>query len=168
VETLDRAAQIGIKNMKNDEYEELKKFYVCFRGGKNVTYGDGRQLTTQEHLAEGEKLFGISKAKKGLLDAVNDIITQYKHKNAAEVADLDRRCVDRGCITLSTLRTRYSKQWKRILKTEVIKNETEYYLMRNILDDGGAAITKPETDMIGTMLQAYEHSKGHKKPPRTD
>jgi hypothetical protein len=150
--------------MKNDEYEELKKFYACFRGEKKMPHGDGRQLSTEEHFAEVEQLIGIAQAKKGMAQAINDIITQYKHKTTEEVAELDARCTVRGCITLSTLRIKYSKQWRKILKSQVIKNENEYYLMRNILDDGGAAITKPEADMIGNILRVYEHSKEHQKP----
>jgi hypothetical protein len=53
------------------------------------------------------------------------------------------------------LRRRYSKGYAKIVKRARIKNETEYYLVRNVLDDPTEK-TPEERELLEKMLSGYE------------
>jgi hypothetical protein len=74
-------------------------------------------------------------AFNGLRQAINDCVEASLHFDHAEVEKLDSQLRSRSIVTLSELRRRYSKSYAKIVKRGQIKNETEYYLVRNILYD---------------------------------
>jgi hypothetical protein len=74
-------------------------------------------------------------AFNGLRQAINDCVEMSFHFDHGEVRKLDSELRSRGIVTLSELRRRYSKGYAKITKRGQIKNETEYHLIRNVLDD---------------------------------
>ena len=89
--------------------------------------------------------------------AINDIVEDTFHFDPAEVGKLDSALRSRGIITLSELRKRYSKDYKKIMKRGQIKNETEYYLLRNVLDDPTEK-TPEERELLAKLISDYERA----------
>ena len=77
------------------------------------------------------------------------------HFNHAEVESLDSELRKRGVVTLSELRRRYSKSYAKIIKRGQLKNETEYYLLRNVLFDPTEK-TPDERKLLEKLISDYE------------
>lgn len=78
---------------------------------------------------------GMTMATRGLRQAINDCVEESLRFDHAQVERFDAELRARGIVTLSELRRRYSRAYARISKRGCIKNDTEYYLVRNVLDD---------------------------------
>jgi hypothetical protein len=98
---------------------------------------------------------GMKTALKGLRQAINDCVERSFHFDQAEVERLDSDLRRRGIITLSELRRRYSKNYAKIIKRGQIKNETEYYLVRNVLFDPTEK-TPDERKLLEKLISDYE------------
>jgi hypothetical protein len=72
----------------------------------------------------------------------------------AEVERLDSQLRGRGLITLSELRRRYSKNYTRIIRRGRIKNEVEYYLIRNVIEDPTAK-NPEERELLEKLVSNY-------------
>ena len=94
-------------------------------------------------------------ALNGLRQAINDCVEMSSRFDPAEVQKLDSQLRSHGTVTLSELRRRYSKGYAKIVKRARIKNETEYYLVRNVLDDPTEK-TPEERELLEKMLSGYE------------
>jgi hypothetical protein len=98
---------------------------------------------------------GIATAFRGLRMAINDCVERSFHFGHVEVEKLDAELRARGIVTLSELRRRYSKAYAKIKKQGRIKNDTEYYLIRNVLDDPTEK-TAEERVLLEKMVFDYE------------
>ena len=98
---------------------------------------------------------GMKTALRGLRMAINDCVEASLHFDHAEVTKLDSELRKRGIVTLSELRMRYSKGYARIKKRGRIKNDDEYYLVRNVLDDPTEK-APDERQLLERMIFAYE------------
>ena len=98
---------------------------------------------------------GMKTALKGLRQAINDCVERSFHFDHAEVETLDSELRKRGVITLSELRRRYSKSYAKIMERGQIKNETEYYLLRNVLFDPTEK-TSDERKLLRGLISDYE------------
>jgi len=78
---------------------------------------------------------GMKTAIRGLRQAINDCVEESFHFDHKEVERLDSELRARGIVTLPELRRRYSKAYAKIKKRARIKNDTEYYLIQNVLGD---------------------------------
>ena len=97
----------------------------------------------------------LKKAFQGLRMTINDIVEDSFHFDPAKVEKLDSNLRSRGMITLSELRRRYSKDYAKIMKRGQIRNETEYYLLRNVLDDPTEK-TPEERELLAKLISDYE------------
>ena len=98
----------------------------------------------------------LANAKQGLQQAINDIAEDTANWRSEQVADADTRFLAAGTFTLSEIRRRYSKKYLQLLKRGEILKETEYYLLKGILDGGGMEPGATESEQIQTMLIAFE------------
>jgi predicted ATPase len=94
-------------------------------------------------------------AFNGLRQAINDCVEMSLHFDHAEVEKLDSQLRSRGIVTLSELRRRYSKNYAKIMKRGQIKNETEYYLVRNVLYDSTEKAPE-ERKLLEELISDYE------------
>ena len=137
------------------EYAKLKDF---------LSFYAERYLKVESLPPEKRPIAGLEALEKrsmktalnGLRQAINDCIAMSFHFDSTEVQKLDAELRLRGIITLSELRRRYSKSYAKILKRGLIKDETEYYLIRNILDD--PTVKAPnERELLEKMISDYEN-----------
>ncbi len=98
---------------------------------------------------------GMKTAIRGLRQAINDCVEESFHFDHKEVERLDSELRARGIVTLSELRRRYSKAYAKIKKRARIKNDTEYYLIRNVLGDPTEK-TPGECQLLEEMINQYE------------
>jgi hypothetical protein len=116
------------------QYAELKEFLAFY----SQRYDNLENLPPEQHpIACLSVLEAKSKtmALNGLRQAINDCIEASLRFGNAEVAVLDSELRKRGIVTLSELRRRYSRTYARIAKRGKIKNDTEYCLINNVLND---------------------------------
>lgn len=100
---------------------------------------------------------GKSKALVGLRQAINDSVDGLQDLTYEQVAQLDTALRGAGIVTLTELRRRHSRKYKSILKRGLIRNDTEFYLIKAILDDCADMLAGPERDNLASMLLAFEH-----------
>jgi hypothetical protein len=98
---------------------------------------------------------GMKMAFDGLRQAINDCVEMSLHFDHAEVEKLDSQLRSRGIVTLSELRRRYSRSYAKIVRRGQIKSETEYYLVRNVLDDPTEKAPE-ERELLEKMISDYE------------
>jgi hypothetical protein len=98
---------------------------------------------------------GAGTARRGLRMAINDCMERSSRFDRLQVEKLDSELRELGIVTLSELRRRYSKDYARIRKRGQIKNDTEYYLVRNVLDDPTEK-TPEERRLLEEMINGYE------------
>lgn len=99
---------------------------------------------------------GISKALVGLRQAVNDCLEGLQNLTPMQVQQLDTALRQEGIVTLTELRRRHSRKYKAILKRGAIRSETEYYMVKAVLDDCTDGLSATELATLGGMLLAYE------------
>lgn len=142
--------------MNAEEYEKLKSFMALY----DDWYVEGSWKKPENHplkvMQEIENKYSLSQAKRGLQMAINDIVEDTSGWRPERVAQADVRLAEAGTYTLSEVRRRYSKKYLQILKRGTIRNETEYYLLKGILDGGGIEPGATEADQIQAMLIAFE------------
>ena len=93
----------------------------------------------------------------GLRQAIHDCVEMSFRFDQAEVEKLDSELRERGIVTLSEIRRLYSKGYAKILKRGQIKDETEYYLMCNVLHDPTAKPSE-ELELLEKLISTYENS----------
>jgi hypothetical protein len=143
---------------KQKEYEELLKFIAFFATHcKRIDTEWAFHPST--NLQVVEELFGKSKALEGARQAVNDALEEIQHVSPEYLARLDSALTEHGTVTLSELRRRYSRQYKAIFKRGEIKDETEYYLLKGILDDGNANVNSDERSILQSLSDSYENRR---------
>ena len=98
---------------------------------------------------------GMSTAVRGLRQAINDCVEESLHFDHKEVERLDTELRAHGIVTLSELRRRYSKAYAKIKKRARIQTDTEYYLIRNVLDDPTEK-TADERELLAKLAFDYE------------
>lgn len=147
--------------MKNslsaEDYEQLKKFFVCY---VDLFIPPTHRSHEPEHqplafLGNLEKT-SLANAKKGLQMAVNDVVEDTSDWTPQQVADADAKFATAGTFTLTEVRRRYSKKYLQILKRGVIRSETEYYLVKGIVDGGGIEPGATEGAQLQAMLNDFE------------
>jgi len=120
--------------MSEDEYRELKdflRFYSSHYMPTDSLPPDLRPIACLEALERKSP----ANAREGLRQAVNDIVEMTRRIAIAELAEIDAELRQNGIITLSGVRRRLSKDLARVLKNNEISNETEYYVVRGVVDD---------------------------------
>ena len=99
---------------------------------------------------------GTLRALAGTRDAVNDIISQTFRLQPEEVRGFDLALRSEGLPTLSHLRRRYSSRYQRILQQNTIASETDFYMVKNLVDDLESWASSEERDKLLAMMEAYE------------
>lgn len=99
-----------------------------------------------------------AKALAGLRQAANDAVESLQDLTVAQVAALDAKLRLAGVITLSEMRRRHSRQYKGILKRGRVRSETEYYLVKGILDSCTDTLGPTDQVVLASMLLAFEQA----------
>lgn len=142
---------------KECEYSELISFVSIF-----ATYAWNVDPTDPVHpanvAARIAETFGKAKALIGARQAANDAIESLRGFTRQQLASLDVRLTEAGSITVAEMHRRYSRQYKAVLKRGRICNETEFYLVKGILDSCGDSLGQDEQAILSSLLLGFEQS----------
>src|SRR5690349_7644314 len=138
------------------EYAELKEFLSFYTDRFSSVDGLPPEKRPLANLEALEKK-GLKTALNGLRQAINDCIEMSFHFDPKEVVKLDEQLRDRGIVTLSELRRRYSRKYAAIVKRGRIKSDTEYHLIRNVLGDPTKKATD-EREVLENLIADYERT----------
>lgn len=141
--------------MSNDEYQTLKIFLDCHFSWYERKYPTTPPGSPSQFLEKIEES-SLANAKKGLQMAINDIVEDTSDWTPQQVAEADAKFATAGTFTLTEVRRRYSKKYLRILKRGVIRSETEYYLVKGIVEGGGIEPGATEGAQLQAMLSDFE------------
>ncbi|MFM5914947.1 MAG: hypothetical protein ACKOPR_09440 [Chakrabartia godavariana] len=92
-----------------------------------------------------------AEARSGLGMAIGDMVDLSLCWPDEAVAQCDDELLGLGLPTLSSMRLRFDRLVRRALTRGTIKNEDEYYAVRNAVDHSG-----PDAEALWTMLANYE------------
>ncbi|MFC5581866.1 hypothetical protein [Rhodanobacter terrae] len=101
---------------------------------------------------------GKSQALVGARQAANDAIESLQSLSQQELAVLDAKLQAAGAVALAEMRRRYSRQYKGVLKRGRIRNETEFYLVKGILDSCTESLDQGEQATLSSLLLRFEQS----------
>jgi len=136
------------------EYAKMKDFLSFF--AERYLKAEGLSPNKQPIASlEALEKKSMKTASNGLRQAVNDCVEMSLHFDHAEVEKLDSQLRGHGIVTLSELRRRHSKSYAKIMKRGQIKNETEYYLVRNVLYDPTEKAPE-ERKLLERLISDYE------------
>ncbi len=90
----------------------------------------------------------------GLKQAINDLITASEHGSVP--ASLDSRLVAAGLPRLDQMRSAMRRKEASILKRGVIRNEEEYYIVREVLSDADTNLRPKTLEKLGRLIGEYE------------
>jgi hypothetical protein len=143
------------QSLPNDDYQSLKIFLDRHFEWYAPKYPTTPPGSPSQFLARIEAT-SLPDAKKGLQMELNDIAEDTAEWTPEQVAAADARLTAAGTFTLSEVRRRYSKKYLQILKRGVIRSETEYYLVKGIIDGGGLEPGATESTQLQAMLHDFE------------
>lgn len=93
----------------------------------------------------------VAKARSGLAMAVSDLVEMTTGWPDDQVEAMDRDLRDEGLPSLSEVRAQFSKAVHRAVRRGRIKDDTEYYTVRNAAELGGQS-----QEQLCALLAAYE------------
>lgn len=91
------------------------------------------------------------KVRQGLAMAIGDTIEATDRWPREKLATIDRELADEGLPSLSSMRLQFSKLVRRVAARGSIKNDVEYYAVRNSVEMD----TEDQTS-LWELLSAYE------------
>jgi hypothetical protein len=142
------------KSAINEVYRRDRNFFVLY-DQLVLTKKLGFKSTAVDTLDSFEKE-SMAKARKGLSLGINDILEDTNDWPVEAVREFDRFLSESDAATLTELRVRKSKRYKKILKRGAIRDEMECYLVKVILDGLQEYVEKDELPLLQEMLTAYE------------
>ncbi len=92
----------------------------------------------------------------GLRQAVNDTIEATQDFSPEQVGTFDAACRKKLVLTLSEVRSRYWRKYKKIIDRRRIYNDSDYYLAVGVLNDMAATINPFERELLQSLVSAYE------------
>lgn len=150
---------------KEQEFDELRRFVDMY--ATNFMKIDPANSIHPSHVSQRIiATVGRSEALVGVRQAANDCLEGLQDLTLDEVRELDAALRTAGIITLSELRRRQSGKYKGILKRGRIRTETEYYMIKAVLDDCSASTSQDEVQNLDSMISSYELAVNNSFKPR--
>lgn len=101
---------------------------------------------------------GKSRALDGLKQAINDTVEALEDLTPESILSLDMSLREKGLITASEVRRRYSAAYKRIIRRGEIRDNDEYYIIAGLLADVSLESNDYERENLEEMVASYELS----------
>lgn len=142
----------------DERYERERKFFVLYVTlvMKPKPGSDSDPVAVLENFEKES----MTKAKKGLSITISDTLEMTESWPLDAVREFDRILAENGAATLTELRVKHSKKYRKILKKGAIRSEVEYYLIKGIMDGMQEHVPEEELPLLDAMLVEYESSQG--------
>lgn len=95
----------------------------------------------------------------GLRLAINDDLSQARYYSKSQRAAIDCRLTAANLPSLRTLEIGFKRKHAQILKRGTIRNEEEYYIVREILADVSFQITERDRLLLEKLAVKFEQGK---------
>jgi hypothetical protein len=92
-----------------------------------------------------------ARARSGLGMAIGDVIDFASDWSAGDVAACNRELAQMNLPTLSDVQARFSKLVQRVVRRGRVKNDEEFYALRNAVEQQGV-----DSSTLWPLLEAYE------------
>ena len=143
-----------------EDYEPLKGFFIWM---VNNVWPIPPGLAPEEHPValmqryEGESM---TIARKSLGMAIGDTIELTQDLPPQRVAEIDAALAAAVLPTLSAVRARFWSKVARIMKSEKLRGEDQYYALRNVVE----AMPPSEAEAAWRLLADYEERVSARRP----
>ena len=107
-------------------------------------------------ISNAQEKESMSMAIKGLKASLGDCLTMGNHLTGDQFANLNKLLEKKGYPNIKILSKKIRGTYKTILKNQKIKNDDEYYFIKEILCDLEYPIKKADRDNLEKILYAYE------------
>lgn len=103
---------------------------------------------------------GEKKSASGVKAALNDMVSDSFSLSYEDVRKVDEFFVAKNILSLTFMRKFFSKKYERILRNKKIKSIEEYYLIKDILDDGHINLDDDEKSQLELLKINFELNRG--------
>lgn len=136
-----------------EDYPALKAFFVWVR--EHLAPPPPPELPPEHYPVAVMNDFerrSMAMARKGLALAIGDTLEEFSLLTRQQVATIDDALRADGVITLTEVRARFWSKIGRIRKRGNVRNDEEYYALRNIVE----ALPEAEQHEVWGLMAAYE------------
>jgi hypothetical protein len=102
--------------------------------------------------------YGPAKAIQGCKQAINDCLEALSHAPPSRVAAVSERLAALGAPPLHALLSSRAGSVRRLLNQKRLRNQAEYYLLREIVLNESASFTADERARAARLIDTYETS----------
>jgi hypothetical protein len=139
----------------DEEYEQIKSFFKTFTEtfySVEVSPADRRPFAVLERM---ERENGRPQARRSLVLGLNECLATASSLSREKIEEFDSLLQSLGLPTLTSVRIKYGKDWRQILKRGRIRNEGEFYLARGVVDDTEEGSTEERMQLL-QMIAEFE------------
>jgi hypothetical protein len=123
--------------------------------------GDEENYRSRLSGLKGKERSGI---RSGVMQGINDLIEMAKEWPEDLRKKADDALATQGYPSMKKLEIQLGKKQKQILKKQKIRNDEEYYIVIEILNDTEAPISDDERKVLNQLILDYEQQKRAEPP----
>ena len=156
------------KTDKEREYSELCAFVLAMAAYRDETVSAPYEMaaTLRESLSRLASQ-SLSTRLSGMRMATRDMLEMTRDLSRAKTRAINRRLKKQSVVTLSDMRGRHWKLVPKILARRRIRNDEEYHLVIERLNDvSSSGFHRTDREKANTMVRGYEGKKGKNTPRR--
>jgi len=135
-------------------------------------FRDARFNSPVSMVASLEKVLATAEVKgrripiAGLRQAAHDMVAWSRTVPAELTREADAHLKKRGSLTLTAMINRVSSIVPRVLKRGRIRNDEEFYVMKELLNDVAHGLAGRDRDRAEKLVGAFESRSGPQLPAR--
>jgi hypothetical protein len=140
-----------------ENYESLKGFCVWFWRHQSLQWQDIGIAADHrpEPILNAFEQRSKAIAREAVRQSIGDIIEQTQSLSSKDVESIDAALAAQGLPTLSQIRIQFWSKIAGIMKRGVVRSETEYYALRNVVE----AMPEVERGRAWALLGKFETRK---------
>jgi hypothetical protein len=137
-------------------YEDLKRFLKVYTETMFDLYSYPEEDRPMSVLAEFERQ-SPALGRKALRISVADAVSNLRDLSAPELESLSAALAAANAPSVASVRALVSKKLGPVIKRGVLRNEEEFYLVKDLLDS--PSLPDDERTKLETMLDTFEFSR---------
>lgn len=149
-------------NKKNYEYYKEVFRIICFhlsKGNPLLLQHDINPITILDNWQKSSHSLAI----KGLQVGLNDSLSGLKYCPRPLMTEINIDLEQHNLPNVKQLLNAVEKTFAKVLKEKKIKNDEQYYIIKEILDDTTTDLTNEDKQTLSVCLGMYEDAQGLQK-----
>ncbi|MBK7689729.1 MAG: hypothetical protein IPK62_06550 [Bacteroidetes bacterium] len=148
-------------NKENYEYYREVFRIICYHQWKDNPVFFQKDTDPIAVLDNWQKT-SSSLARKGLQSGLNDILLSITYCSSQVMTDINADLEMHNLPKVTQLLKTVDKTIEKVLRFKKIKNEGQYYIIKELLDDTSSELTDQDKQTLSTCLMMYEEAQ---QPP---